>query len=106
MSIEEKLQALLAEGKDAAPIRVSLAQACLARGNTADAIANLKRAVELNGNYSAAWKLYGRALLNAGREREAGAAWKRGIDVAAQRGDRQAEREMKVFLKRLEGQSS
>lgn len=106
MSVEDKLRALLAEGKDAAPLRVSLAQACLARGDTADAIANLERAVELNGNYSAAWKLYGRALLNARREREAGLAWKRGIQVAAQRGDRQAEREMKVFLRRLEKQRS
>lgn len=106
MSVEDRLRALLAEGKDAAPLRVSLAQACLARGNTADAIANLERAVELNSNYSAAWKLYGRALLNAGRPREAGAAWKQGIVVASQRGDRQAEREMKVFLKRLEKQSS
>lgn len=106
MSVEEKLQALLAEGKDAAPLRVSLAQACLGRGNTADAITNLERAVELNANYSAAWKLYGRALLDAGRPREAGAAWRQGIAVAAQRGDRQAEREMKVFLKRLEKQTS
>ena len=104
MSVEEKLRALLAEGKDAAPIRVSLAQACLARGNTTDAIANLERAVVLNAKYSAAWKLYGRALLDAGREREAGAAWKRGIEVAAQRGDRQVEREMRVFLRRLERQ--
>lgn len=106
MSVEDRLRALLAEGKDAAPLRVSLAQACLSRGNTQDAIANLERAVELNVNYSAAWKLYGRALLNADRPREAGAAWKRGIEVAAQRGDRQAEREMKVFLRRLEKQSS
>lgn len=104
--MEDRLRALLADGKDAASLRVSLAQACLARDDIIEALTHLERAVALDSDYSAAWKLYGRTLLQAKRENEAAAAWKRGIRVAARRGDRQAEREMKVFLRRLEKQHS
>lgn len=104
--MEDRLRSLLADGKDAASLRVSLAQACLARDNDAEALVHLKRAVELDPDYSAAWKLYGRALLRAKREDEAAATWERGIQVAARQGERQAEREMKVFLRRLEKQHS
>lgn len=102
MSLEERLDALIAGGRDAAPIRVSLAQACLGRGDTAQALSHLERAIELDAGYTAAWKIYGRALHQAGREREAGDAWRRGLALARTHGDRQAEHEIRVFLKRLE----
>lgn len=102
MNLEARLGALIAGGHDAAPVRVSLAQACLGRGDAADALAHLERAIELDADYTAAWKIYGRALHQAGRSAEAAQAWRRGVSVARTHGDRQAEREMKVFLKRLE----
>ena len=52
--------------------------------------------------YTAAWKLYGKALAAAGRDAEALAAYRQGIDVARAKGDRQAEKEMSVFARRLE----
>lgn len=102
MSLEERLSALIAGGHDAAPVRVSLAQACLGRGDTAHALAHLERALALDADYTAAWKIYGGALRQAGRDVEAADAWRRGLELARSHGDRQAEREIRVFLKRLE----
>jgi hypothetical protein len=59
----------------------------------------------LDRNYSAAWKLLGKALLAEGNSAGAKAAWRDGIAVALQNGDRQAAREMGVFLKRIERDS-
>jgi len=102
MSLEERLRKLIAGGHDAAPARVSLAQACLGRGDAADAMEHLERALQLDPAYTAAWKIYGRALHQEGRGEEAARAWRRGLELAREHGDRQAEREMQVFLKRLE----
>lgn len=85
-------------------MRVSLAQACLDRGDAANAILHLKRALEQDQGYTAAWKSYGRALLAAGRGSEARQAWQNGIEIADRKGDRQAEREMQVFMNRLDKQ--
>lgn len=100
--MQDRLEALLAAGRDGAPLRVSLALACLGRGDAADALRHLERAIELDAGYSAAWKAYGRALEMAGRGREAAAAWRRGIGAARAAGDRQAEKEMQVFVRRIE----
>lgn len=102
MNLENQLEALLAGGKDGAPLRVSLALACLGRGDAADAIVHVERAIELDANYTAAWKAYGHALVMAGRSEEARAAWRHGVECAHGAGDRQAEREMRVFMRRLE----
>ena len=102
MALEEKLEALLAAGKDAPQLRVSLAQACLARDDAGAAIDHLQQALNMDADYTAAWKFYGRALLAAGRVPEARAAWQSGLDAAERHGDRQAGREMQVFMKRLD----
>lgn len=104
MGLEEKLEALLASGKDAPQLRVSLAQACLARDDADAAIAHLEQALKLDAGYTAAWKFYGRALLAAGRVPDARAAWQRGLEAALRHGDRQAGREIQVFMKRLDKQ--
>ncbi|HEX5313656.1 MAG TPA: tetratricopeptide repeat protein [Gammaproteobacteria bacterium] len=102
MNLDERLQGLLGQGHDGAPLRVSLALACLGRGDPANAIVHLERALALDPDYSAAWKTYGRALLTDARDEEARAAWERGIAAARAAGDRQSEREMQVFLRRLD----
>ena len=53
-------------------------------------------------NFSAAWKALGRALAEAGRGDEALEAWRNGIAAARVKGDRQAEKEMTVFSRKLE----
>jgi len=59
--------------------------------------------VSFDPNYSAAWKLLGKACLAAQDHAGAADAWRQGIAVAQQRGDKQAEKEMTVFLRRVEG---
>ncbi|MEJ2577013.1 MAG: hypothetical protein P8106_10165, partial [Gammaproteobacteria bacterium] len=58
--------------------------------------------VELDPQYSAAWKLYGKALAALERQAEAAEVYRRGIAVAERRGDVQAAKEMRVFLKRAQ----
>ena len=99
--IVERLQALLASQGESALLRFSLGNACLDEA-PAEAVEHLQRAVALDPNYSAAWKLLGRALLAHGDSEAAKAAYSQGIAVAEQRGDMQAAKEMRVFLKRLE----
>ena len=53
-------------------------------------------------DYSAAWKLLGKARIACGDNEAAKAAYRQGITVAEKRGDLQAAKEMQVFLKRLE----
>jgi tetratricopeptide (TPR) repeat protein len=93
---------MLAAGKDGALLRYSLGNEYLKAGDAARAAEHLARATAMDPRYTAAWKLYGKALLAAGRDDEALAAWKRGIDCARERGDKQAEKEMAVFARRIE----
>lgn len=92
---------LLEKGPDSALLRVSLGNEFLAAGDPGAAALHLRRAVEQDPGYSAAWKLLGRALADAGRTEEAADAYREGIRVAGEKGDRQAAKEMQVFLKRL-----
>ena len=47
------------------------------------------------------WKALGKACLAAGQQPAAAEAWRSGMAAATQRGDKQAEKEMAVFLRRL-----
>ena len=97
---------LLESGKDGALLRYSLGNECLKDGEPATAVEHFTRATVLDPRYTAAWKLLGKALQAAGREADALAAWRRGIEVARVRGDKQAEREMAVFVRRIEGRTA
>ena len=56
----------------------------------------------MNANYSAAWKLLGKAWVAAGDPAAALAAYQKGVVAAQQMGDKQTLREMQVFIRRLE----
>ena len=98
----ENFEKMLAAGKDGALLRFSLGNEYLKTGDAAQAAEHLARAVALDPEYTAAWKLYGKALAAAGRKDEALAAYRTGIAVAGKHGDKQAEKEMRVFARRLE----
>jgi predicted Zn-dependent protease len=87
--------------RDGALLRYSLGSALLDTGDAAGAVAAFERALEFDSTYSAAWKLLGKARLAAGAPAAAADAWRRGIAAASARGDKQAEKEMTVFLRRL-----
>jgi uncharacterized protein HemY len=93
---------MLASGKDSALLRYSIGNECAKARDWAAASDALAKAVELDAQFTAAWKLYGRALIETGRPQDALAAYRRGIEVAKRKGDRQAEKEMNVFARRIE----
>lgn len=92
---------MLAAGQESALLRFSLGNEYLGAGRYLEASEQLESALRLDPEYSAAWKLLGRALAEAGESERAARAFTKGIEVAKGRGDIQAAREMGVFLKRL-----
>ncbi len=96
------LEKLLDSPRDGALLRYSLGSAYLKAGQTEPALAQLREALARDPHYYAAWKALGAALAEAGREAEALETWRRGIAAAHAKGDRQAEKEMTVFARRLE----
>jgi len=99
------LEKLLAAGRDGALLRFSLGNEYLKVGDAEQAATHLERAVALDPKFTAAWKSYGKALAAAGRADAALSAYRSGIAVAHARGDRQAEKEMSVFARRIERES-
>jgi tetratricopeptide (TPR) repeat protein len=95
-----QLEKLLGTPRDGALLRYSLGLEHAKAGNTERAIEYLRDAVARDPLYSAAWKALGKALTEVAPE-EALAAYEHGIAAAKQKGDRQAEKEMTVFAKRL-----
>lgn len=101
MALIENLEALLARGQDGALPRFGLGAEYFKHQRYDEAIPHLRRAVEFDPRYSAAWKLLGQSLAAAGQRDDAVAAYTQGIVAAETKGDIQAAKEMKVFLKRL-----
>jgi predicted Zn-dependent protease len=102
MDPAQRFEALLASGKDSALLRFSLGMHYLKAGESARAAEHLRRAVEQDADYSAAWKLLGKALAESGDSAAAMSAYRSGIEAAGRRGDKQAAKEMTIFLRRLE----
>lgn len=88
--------------RDGALLRFSLGSALLEDDQWQAACTEFERAVAFDPGYSAAWKLLGKACAAGNDVPGASAAWQQGIEVAHQRGDQQAAKEMTVFLRRLE----
>ena len=101
-SVISNLEQLLTKGRETALLRFSLGNEYFKLREVWVAIFHLKRALELDPNYSAAWKLLAMALAEAGILNEAHATYRHGIEVAQRRGDQQAAKEMMVFAKRLQ----
>lgn len=93
---------MLAAGKDSALLRFSIGNEYAKAKAWASASEALARAVALDSGFTAAWKLYARALQETGHPQQALDAYRSGIDVAKRKGDRQAEKEMTVFARRIE----
>src|SRR5512142_1874979 len=102
MDPSARFEALLAAGKDSALLRFGLGSHYLQAGDAARAAQHLRSAVAQDPAYSAAWKLLGKALEAARDPAGAAIAYRSGIAAAEKRGDKQAAREMAVFLRRIE----
>ena len=72
--------------------------------NTKDyekAIPHLRACLEQDPEYTAAYKLLGKALFKAGNNTEAKTVFETGLPIAIRKGDKQTEKETLVFLKKL-----
>ncbi|MFZ5959698.1 tetratricopeptide repeat protein [Pseudomonas knackmussii] len=98
----EGLEKMLAKGVDNPLLRFGLGKGYLDAGEAARAAVHLRRCVEQDPKYSAAWKLLGKALQAEGDLDGARAAWADGLAAAQAHGDKQAEKEMTVFLRKLD----
>jgi len=98
----ESLEKLLGTARDGALLHYSLGVEYSRTGNMARAAEYFRGAVEKDPGYSAAWRALGKALEGSGRSAEALAAYRDGIAAAQQKGDKQAEKEMTVFARRIE----
>jgi tetratricopeptide (TPR) repeat protein len=96
------LEKLLSQGRDSALLRFSLGSEYLKLHEIGLAISHLQRSLEMDPNYSAAWKLLGMALTEGDMLKEALNTYRRGIETAQARGDQQAAKEMTVYARRLE----
>lgn len=98
----ESLEKMLAQGMDNPMLRFGLGKGYLDAGDAERAATHFRRCVEQDRKYSAAWKLLGRALQLSGDNAGAREAWEQGLVVAQAHGDKQAEKEMDVFLRKLD----
>lgn len=98
----EGLEKMLAKGVDNALLRFGLGKGYLDAGDAERAAEHLQRCVEQDPKYSAGWKLLGKARQAAGDLAGARQAWEQGLATAATHGDKQAEKEMTVFLRKLD----
>jgi predicted negative regulator of RcsB-dependent stress response len=98
----ESLSKLVGSPRDSAMLRLTLARLLAEQQRFEEAVTHLEYAVQREPQYTAAWKELGKACL--AREDHGGArrAWESGIEAARKNGDKQAEKEMAVFLRRLD----
>ena len=98
----ERLEKLLGTPRDGALLRFSLGLEYSKLENAGKAAEYLHQAVARDPDYSAAWRALGKVLESAGRAAEALEAYRSGIAAAQKRGDKQAEKEMALFARRIE----
>ena len=103
-AIIANLEKLLDGPRDSALLRYSLGNEHLKAGDPAQATIRFQEAVARAAQFSAAWKLLGKALADSGKTAEALGAYEHGIIVAEAKGDVQAAKEMTVFARRLRKQ--
>ena len=101
MNMIDNFEKMLAGGKDSALLRFSLGNEYMKANEAVNARAHLLAATTLDPTYSAAWKLLGKALHQLNDSQGAAEAYRKGIAAADAKGDKQAAKEMTIFLARL-----
>jgi len=102
----DTLEKLIGTPRDGSLLRFSLGLEYSRLNQWEKAIEHFRHSVAADPGYSAAWRALGKALESSGRADEALAAFREGIAAARNKGDKQAEKEMSVFARRLEKKRS
>ena len=97
----ENLIRLVGTERDSAMLRLTIARLLAARGSLTEAESHLEAALHMDRDYTAAWKELGKVRRMGDDPEGAARAWQEGIERARANGDKQAEKEMTVFLRRL-----
>ena len=97
----QALENMLEQGADNPLLRYTLGTLCLKAGEPENAVMHLQEGLRQDESHSASWKFYAKELAELGRLEEARNAYEKGILIAESKGDIQAVKEMKVFLKRI-----
>jgi len=101
MSQIESFEAMLSRGQDSEMLRYTLGNAYYKEKRYTEAANHLEHAVELKPDYSTAWKVLGRVLADDGQLDKALEAFDTGLAAAQANGDKQVEKEIGVFRKRV-----
>lgn len=84
-------------------VHYGLGVECLKASLYDEAASALRRSIELKPDYSAAYRELGKALEGAAKPQEAAEIYRKGKEVAAEKGDIQTGKEIDVFLRRMKG---
>ncbi|QOC22285.1 tetratricopeptide repeat protein [Wenzhouxiangella sp. AB-CW3] len=98
----EAIEKLINQGRDGYEARLAAGQARLKNGDIEKAIEHLEKATGFKPDQTMAWQELGRARNECGDAGGAREAWQRGLGAARENGDKQAEKVMVVWLRRLD----
>ncbi len=96
------LEKLLGSDRDTAMLRLTLASSYHQQQDSINAIKHAQNALQLDPDYTAAWKLLGQLHAESGDTKAASHAWEQGIQASVRRGDVQTGKMLQVFLRRLQ----
>lgn len=97
----DAFEAMVARGQDNEMLRFTLGSEYFAAAQYREAADHLRLAVTMKPDYSAAWKMLGRALAESAQPEAALEAFDRGLEAAGTRGDKQTAKEIAVFRRRV-----
>ncbi|MGK7296450.1 MAG: tetratricopeptide repeat protein [Candidatus Wenzhouxiangella sp. M2_3B_020] len=97
----EAIEKLIENGRDSYEARLAAGQARLKHGDLERAIAHFRAATTMKPEHTTAWQELGKALEANAEAKAAHEVWERGVAAARANGDKQAEKTMNVWLRRL-----
>lgn len=104
MGMIDNLEKMLESGRDDAMLRFGLGSAYFNDNQFEAAIPHLEACLKHDENYTAAYKLLGKAWFQLGDSDRATKVFEKGIPLAIENGDKQSQKEMEVFLSKAKRQ--
>jgi uncharacterized protein HemY len=98
----EAFEEMAAKAPENVVVRYSLGREYLKAKRYSEAERELREALRLKPDYSAAYRELGKSLVGLERPDEAREIFTKGAAIACEKGDLQTQREIEVFLRRLE----
>lgn len=102
MAMIDNLEGMLADGRDDAMLRFGLGSAYFSQSELASAVTHLEACIAHDASYAAAYKLLGKSYFQLGKYNEARRVLQAGLPVAVEKGDKQSQKEIEVFLKKTQ----